>query len=130
MDINPPLSAAVDITNNILILRGFDRDRNPTEARIPVGQSDEFIGWLLSVFQYSSNTPDKQTAILVDSFDAGLHREEDGQEKLSFSFKSQTLNITLAMPLIGTSPDRIAAIQRHLQGLFSELSSIDGQNRH
>lgn len=129
MKINPPLSAAVDIVNNVLILRGVEDDGKPVVAHIPYGDSNEFIGWLLSIFQWSEESSNTSKVILADTFDAGLHRQDD-KEYLSFRFKSQTLNLTFALPVIGIAPDRIAAMQRHLENFIIELSSSKDEIGH
>jgi hypothetical protein len=124
MKLFPPMSAAVDVESETLHIIGVDENGQEADVEIAYGDGHEFIGWLMSVFQGAAQPEDGERAILADSVFAGLHKIGD-RDALSFTFVSDQLKLTFATPLRAKSPERIAAIQGHLEQLFAEMAASD-----
>ncbi|GEM_PF-3333946 len=71
-----------------------------------------------------------ESAILIDKFNVSMHRLDDlGNEAISFNFVSDQLNLTFLTSIPTKSPERIAAIQGHLEQLSAEMVDPDDVNK-
>ncbi len=126
MKLSQPISADLDIASKHLIIKGNDETGKSVSVEIPYVDEHTFMMWLIAVFQEKHRTPGGGGRMLVaDKFGLGMH-EGDGEHALSFTFGTGSLQVSFALPILTSSPERLAAIQGHLDQALKEMGQPMG----
>lgn len=123
MKINPK-SADFDIDTNTLTIEGINSLGKISKVQIAVNDETNFLSWIVAAFQEKSRTPQGGgKAIVADSVQLGMHVVSDGVHALSFTFRAGDMELSFLAPMHANSPERLAAIQGHLEQALKEMSS-------
>lgn len=121
MRLKQPISAEIDVDTKHLIIHGTNNLGRKSKVEIPYEDDHTFMIWLIAVFQEQFRTGTGGGKMIVaEKVVLGMHNT-DGQYALSFTFVAGDLQLSFAAPIHTSSPERLSAIQAHLDQALKEM---------
>lgn len=121
MRLRQPISAELNTETKHLIINGENSLGKKSTVEIPYVDDHVFLMWLIAVFQEPYKTAGGGGRVLMTNHvTLGMH-EHAGKHALSFNFANEDLRMSFAIPIETSSPERLSAIQAHLEQALKEM---------
>lgn len=118
-----------DASSKTLTIRGKDTLGRDVETKFSILDANMFLGWIAGVL-FEKQPDDGGKGILVTNLSFGIHGQ-DGNYQMSISLQSgNNFKINFLLPMGEKAPERMFAIQSHLEQALKEMGSFEPVERH
>lgn len=121
MKLNQPLTATFDLQTQTLTISGVNSFGKSGKVEIEVPDQSSFFSMVAAAFQEPTMTgAGGGSGLLADGLAFGMHLS-GGQHLLSFTFNCGDIKLSFVVPIVANAPERLSAIQGHLEQALSEM---------
>lgn len=122
MKLKNPMSADYDPATRLFTISGKNSIGKQSNVEFEVEDEDAFIGWLIAAMHEKYQRPEGGgKALKAHELKFGLHKNPSGQVDASFTFVAGQMQLSFLCPIQTTAPERLAAIQGHLEQAIAEM---------
>lgn len=125
MKLKHPMTADYDPTTKMMKISGKNSLGKSSVVELEVPDEESFIGWLVATIHEKYRRPSGGgRALIADRLSIGIHPDGEGYG-IAFTFGVKDMQLSFVTAIQTKAPERIAAIQGHLEQLIKELENPD-----